>query len=488
MPAPGPVTSSWVPVTGALVQQAGVTRDYAVGRVLVSFDPVHRDDLPLLYGLRNRIEELNRSGPTSADEQAILRLVRDDYVQGQWRRWELPLSFTGRVRVQLCEILLPYHLMPDDWGFEGDRDHLLLPCMGDLDPRGGIKMRRYTPRMLQRRQEQFVRCLLSRGVRLNATLVQANADLYSPGREDLPCLVLITFERDLPDEQGLLRRLADRVYDLKQDRPANEDEGKVSDIVLDSEELAVEYRRRQLPRGFTGGPVVYAADLWIHRPFLPGGHLVSKSILPVVAEPGPQGAIELLPPWDLERTAAEPEEVREVAEDAPASLPLPRVGVAPPPPSRRADEDEEPAEPSGRSSQRQRSPGLLLGGALVAVLVLGLVIWLLWRAAQGESYPATLTRGELTRAGGNASFAVEYQFSQAPDPATRYVLVVRTRRGTVAAQQENLLPRESLKGTMRAVVVGPMAQEGPFNVVLEVQRPGARRAARPRVSNTLTVE
>src|SRR5262249_29338710 len=264
--ASGADTTHWVPVTGALVQEVGVSRDYAVGRVLVCFDPEHRDDLPLLYVLRNRIAALNREGPRTDGEQTVVARVRDDYVEGEWRRWELPSGFTGGVRVHLCELLIPYRLMPDDWGFDADRDHLLLPCLADPGPRGGIKMRRYTPHLLRRRQEQFVRGLLPRGQRLDAALVQANAGLYALGDRALPCLVLITFERDLPAPERFLRRLADRVYYLKENRPMTPDEGVVSDIVMDSEERAVPYRRRQLPAGFTGGPTVYAADLWIHRP------------------------------------------------------------------------------------------------------------------------------------------------------------------------------------------------------------------------------
>src|SRR5262249_11687493 len=124
-----------------------------------------------------------------------------------------------------------------------------------------------------------------------------------------------------------LKNLADRVYDLKDCRPRNEDEREVSEIVLGSERAGQLYRRRQLPIGFTGGPVVYAADLIIRPRDLRHGRFTDRDKrLPVVAEPGASGAIEHLPYWDATGETApkenEPTEVLPV-DTPPAAVATP---------------------------------------------------------------------------------------------------------------------------------------------------------------------
>ncbi len=131
------------------------------------------------------------------------------------------------------------------------------------------------------------------GMPVWGVLVQANQLLFAPGDRNHPCLVLFSFE-PAGGHIDYLQRLASAIFALKETRPTDPDLRLVAHYVTD--ERAVKYRRRKLPTSFTGGPTVYCADLIIVRSCLPNGFLTEK-VLPCIAEPGEQGALELLPWW-----------------------------------------------------------------------------------------------------------------------------------------------------------------------------------------------
>lgn len=135
--------------------------------------------------------------------------------------------------------------------------------------------------------------LAQNGVPISAVLVQANGNLFRPGSIDLPCLVLFSFE-PAAAHLGYMRQLAQGVFALKETEQTDPDLRYVANLVTD--ERAFKYRRRKLPVSFTGGPTVYCADLWINRSYLPSGYL-DQAVLPCMAEPGADGALELLPWW-----------------------------------------------------------------------------------------------------------------------------------------------------------------------------------------------
>jgi hypothetical protein len=182
--------------------------------------------------------------------------------------------------------------VPQDLLFAGidlwNINHRLLPCEIDTRPAGEIQFCRYTRQAARRRHQERVERLRRRGRRVHAVLVQANAGMYEPGDTDLPGLVLISFERI---EDVDLEEIAERVYWLKQNPPANAAEARVASYVQASEALAVYHRREQLPLDFTNGRVVYVCDLWFHRPYLEGGLLLDRWI-DCLAEPGKHGGIE----------------------------------------------------------------------------------------------------------------------------------------------------------------------------------------------------
>lgn len=141
--------------------------------------------------------------------------------------------------------------------------------------------------------EQQIAEVAQRGTRVIGALVQANMALYDPGPEDLPCLVLISFEPQFQQHPEWLSELALHIYSFKGREFTNPEAAYVSSLTTD--EIAERHRRRRLPDSFTRGACVYAADLWIYRSFLPRGFVLSHERLPCVAEPGEQGRIELLP-------------------------------------------------------------------------------------------------------------------------------------------------------------------------------------------------
>ena len=144
-----------------------------------------------------------------------------------------------------------------------------------------------------------------------AVLVQANQGLFRTGLLDLPCLVLFTFE---PLEYAALNDLAERMGALKNTEQTDADLQAVAAMV--TQEAAVRYRRRPLPVSFTGGPTVYAADLFIVRRYLELGYLTHR-LLPCFAEPGTTGGLELMP-WQV---ASPPESAKNTAAESANAAP-----------------------------------------------------------------------------------------------------------------------------------------------------------------------
>ncbi len=132
--------------------------------------------------------------------------------------------------------------------------------------------------------------LAKSGIPVWVVLVQANSLLFEPGEFDMPCEVLFSFE-PAGGKTDYLSRLAESMYDLKDAPQSDPDLRYVSGLVTD--EKAVKYRRRRLPVSFTGGPIVYCADLVIIRSNLAVGFIQAR-VLPCLAEPGEEGALELL--------------------------------------------------------------------------------------------------------------------------------------------------------------------------------------------------
>jgi hypothetical protein len=136
--------------------------------------------------------------------------------------------------------------------------------------------------------------LAQTGVPVWSVLVQANDLLFQPGGYPLPCQVIFSFE-SVGSHLEYMQRLAGDVFDLKGTQQTDPNLRLVAKLVTD--ERSVKYRRSKLPVSFTGGPTVYCADLVVVRKCLLNGFLTERELF-CIAEPGENGALELLP-WQI---------------------------------------------------------------------------------------------------------------------------------------------------------------------------------------------
>jgi len=156
----------------------------------------------------------------------------------------------------------------------------------------------------QSRQYPELLLLAENGIPVTAAINQANTILFHRGSRggEFPCLVFFSFDPATNDNPGYLVSLAEKAFELKGKQPEDPDLQQVASIVTN--ERAVKYRRRRIPISFTGGPVVYAADLFVDTNRLKGKRLTPENpVLPCIAAPGEKGALELLPWWVAEEKA-----------------------------------------------------------------------------------------------------------------------------------------------------------------------------------------
>lgn len=128
-----------------------------------------------------------------------------------------------------------------------------------------------------------------------AARVQANSILYEHDPRDAPAMVVFASDpRFGPDR---LAALANQIFDLKSQSDLPPVLATASAGPRASDESWHYHRRFPIPRELTQGVQVYAADIWVHRPFLLNSRFVSEKsrFVPIIAEPGEQGGIELVP-------------------------------------------------------------------------------------------------------------------------------------------------------------------------------------------------
>ncbi len=166
------------------------------------------------------------------------------------------------------------------------------------DPARADADRRSATRFLQQQLET----LRSTGLVRNAVLIQANYALFQPGDRDHKSLVLLTFDDAWNANVEKMHQLASQLFALKQ-RPLSTDPVMRAAANAVSNDFGIDDRRQPIPTELTGGAKLYAADLNIYRDFLPNGSLTPETrVLPVLAEPGDEGRIEMLP-WSGSRAA-----------------------------------------------------------------------------------------------------------------------------------------------------------------------------------------
>jgi hypothetical protein len=138
--------------------------------------------------------------------------------------------------------------------------------------------------------------LHQRGARpVVAARVQANLALYESGSRGMPALV--TFSDDPTVAPADVQRAATLMYEAKEKERATWPLAGIARAALDSDDGWQYHRRYTLPAHLTAGRSIYAADVWIHRPFLQDGYFSEQQsrFLPCLAESGSMGGIELIP-------------------------------------------------------------------------------------------------------------------------------------------------------------------------------------------------
>jgi uncharacterized protein YegJ (DUF2314 family) len=123
-----------------------------------------------------------------------------------------------------------------------------------------------------------------------AYVVIANKLLMRDGKDDAPCLAVISFDESVGHDQ--LFDIATTISSVKGQEPV-EPALKVAAEMVNNEEY-VPFKRTQVPIELTGGKVVYAVHLMLFRQHLIGGKLIMPAIS-CLAEPGDVGKIIQLP-------------------------------------------------------------------------------------------------------------------------------------------------------------------------------------------------
>ena len=170
---------------------------------------------------------------------------------------------------------------------------LVLPILAAAAVRlvwDGRQIRNTQERLTRQRQ------IAASGMPVTGYLVEADETLLSPGADDLPCLVLFSFQPEVGNDLGYMGYIARRVQSLKGTFPADPDSQYVASLTAPIPPEM--HRRRPLPPSFTDGSTVYCADLWVRRAYLKTGCLTSTR-LPCLAEASEGGGIELIPVWLL---------------------------------------------------------------------------------------------------------------------------------------------------------------------------------------------
>jgi hypothetical protein len=253
-------------------------------RVCYSPDSAHLSDFPLIHRALHRCTEARerRRGAVALPWEAAHHRFAPVCVR-------LPPAMAGPVPVRIRDFFFRRSELPPDFSEAVSFYPLWLVDRGDPVGRF-LEGPAATP---GERARQRLRLAQRRGARpVRAALVQANARLFVPGADDLPCLVAFSFNDRLRDDQ--LLETAHRVAEYKGTHPAEHEQAFVAELTTD--ERFVYYRRDRLPRSVTKGPEIYVAHLYVHRPFLPGGDLSGHRLLTCLAEPGERGMFELLPP------------------------------------------------------------------------------------------------------------------------------------------------------------------------------------------------
>ncbi len=129
--------------------------------------------------------------------------------------------------------------------------------------------------------------LLREGEVALAVIVQANAELFAKGEEDLPANVIYSPDAGIEDKLPLLTATAEKLYSFKNQRLQGEEEKRFSDLVTD------EYKRAMkvpVPESLSEGLEVYFTTIMVHRKHLPDRFL-AQNFFPLLVHPEARSAL-----------------------------------------------------------------------------------------------------------------------------------------------------------------------------------------------------
>jgi hypothetical protein len=108
---------------------------------------------------------------------------------------------------------------------------------------------------------------------------------------------MVAFSFDPGVSPMKLQEVAEMIHELKSSDTQNPVLQAAAAGPRASDQFWFYHRRFRIPPELAEGRVIYAADIWVHRPFLPEGYFSDRTprLIPVLAQPGETGGVELIP-------------------------------------------------------------------------------------------------------------------------------------------------------------------------------------------------
>jgi hypothetical protein len=269
-------------------------------RVLFTLDPRFSCDPVFLSKAQHRIVAASWDEKPSPTDLAVRALVRNDWPERVPHVQLLPSSFVASISLFLVTLEVPKALVLKDFElYDHNASFLRVRCHGSSMWKPEVEVVGTVPATLVAWRR--IDAIKARGAqKVAADLMQANANLYEPGTGGRACLVLFTFDPNVSRED--LADLSARLGEWKYAHLVDPDEIAAAAAPHASEAGWRYHRRFRMPASKTRGAAIYAGDLWVHRPFLAEGRVISRAeagagyrTLPCYAEPGDQGGLELIP-------------------------------------------------------------------------------------------------------------------------------------------------------------------------------------------------
>lgn len=140
--------------------------------------------------------------------------------------------------------------------------------------------------------------LLVQGDIVPAHIIQANVGIYSPGNDDLPAVVVFSFDPFYEQHINDLGTIADELYDYKGEQVADLELSQFVEAITDEHQVIF---NAKIPGALTGDRAVYYTTIMVHREYLPVNYLKTQWF-PLLVKPDAVESAIILPAkyWDAE--------------------------------------------------------------------------------------------------------------------------------------------------------------------------------------------